>query len=189
MGAHSRRARQFHDFAQVFVRRARRDDQAGLFDPRQVVVVGFVAMAVALGDDAAVDLGGQRARARLRRSARPGAWCRRGRSSRRAVSTLPSWFCHSLISATTGCSVSGSNSVRIGVGQAGHVARIFDQRHLHAQADAQVRNLVFAGVAGGSDLAFDAALAEAARHQDRVVLGQLRRCRSLRSLRSRGIRC
>jgi hypothetical protein len=29
---------------------------------------------------------------------------------------------------------------------------------------------VLAGEAGGADLAFDAALAEAARHQDRVVL-------------------
>ena len=55
-------ARQFHDFAQVFARRARRDDQAGFFDARQVMVVRFIAVAMALGHRVAVDFGGQCAR-------------------------------------------------------------------------------------------------------------------------------
>jgi hypothetical protein len=44
--------RQFHDLAQVFVRGAGRNHQAGRFDLRQVVVVRFVAVTVALGHDA-----------------------------------------------------------------------------------------------------------------------------------------
>ena len=48
------------------------------------------------------------------------------------------------------------------------IARVFDDRELHAEADAQIRHLVLARVADRLDLAFDAALAEAARHQDRV---------------------
>ena len=48
------------------------------------------------------------------------------------------------------------------------MAAVFDDRHLHPQADAEVRHAVLARVAHRLDLALDAALAEAARHQDRV---------------------
>ena len=52
--------------------------------------------------------------------------------------------------------------------QAADVARELDHHGLHAQADAEVRDLVLARVADGVEHAFDAALAEAARHQDAV---------------------
>ena len=56
----------------------------------------------------------------------------------------------------------------VGVAPAEHVAGVFDDRDLHAQADAQVGDLVLAGVLHGADLAFHAAQAEAARDQDGV---------------------
>ena len=76
----------------------------------------------------------------------------------------------------------------VGVGQAGHVARVFDRRHLHAQADAEVGHAVLARVLRGDDLAFDAALAEAAGHQDRVEARQLARRLSASASRSRRTR-
>ena len=84
----------------------------------------------------------------------------------------PSRFCHSVISATTGCGVAGSNSVLLALGKPGHVARAFDHGELHAEADAEVGNAVLARQAHGLQLALDAALAEASRHQDRVHAAQ-----------------
>src|SRR6266566_5164134 len=52
--------------------------------------------------------------------------------------------------------------VAVGVFQSQNVARYFDGGDLHAEAKAEIRHLVFARVFGRRDLAFDAALAEAA---------------------------
>src|SRR5690606_41443652 len=49
-----------------------------------------------------------------------------------------------------------------------YMAREFNQRDLHAEADAEIRNLVFTGKARSGDLALHAALAETARHQDGI---------------------
>ena len=49
----------------------------------------------------------------------------------------------------------------VGAGKACHVARVFDGGHLHAQGNAQVGELVRAGVLRRADLALDAALAKA----------------------------
>ena len=54
----------------------------------------------------------------------------------------------------------------------GLVARHLDRRDLHAEADAEIRDAVLARELRGQDLALDAALAEAARHEDRVVVRQ-----------------
>ncbi len=85
----------------------------GGLEPRKVVVVDLVAMAVALGDGRRCRRSGRarRARHQRRRAARPGAWCRRDPTASVRSSTAPSRFCHSVISAITGCGVSGSNSV------------------------------------------------------------------------------
>src|SRR5207247_9864718 len=56
---------------------------------------------------------------------------------------------------------------RIRAFEADLVARDLDRGDLHAEADAEVRNLAFAGVLHRGDLALDAALAEAARDEDR----------------------
>ena len=61
----------------------------------------------------------------------------------------------------------------VGVLQAGEVARDLDGRHLHAQADAEVGQLVLARVLRGEDLALDAALAEAAGHEDGIEAVEL----------------
>ena len=62
----------------------------------------------------------------------------------------------------------------VGVVQPADVARKLDAGRLHAQADAEIRNFLLARVADGVQHALDAALAEAARHQDAVVVFELR---------------
>ena len=56
----------------------------------------------------------------------------------------------------------------VGVRQAADVAGELDHRHLEAVADAQVRQLVLAGVADAGDLALRPADAEPAGHDDAV---------------------
>ncbi len=52
--------------------------------------------------------------------------------------------------------------------QTGDVARVLDDRELHPQADAEIRDAVHPCMAHRLDLAVDAALAEAAGNQDRI---------------------
>ena len=87
---------------------------------------------------------------------------------------------HSVISPTTGSAV-GPNSVELAPGDAGQVARRLDHRHLHAEADAEIRHVALAGELRRLDLALGAALAEAAGHQDAVDVLQERRAASSRS--------
>src|SRR5690606_15926172 len=63
---------------------------------------------------------------------------------------------------------------RRSVADAGRVSRALDTRHLHAETDAEERHLALAGEAHAGDLAFRSALAEAARHEDRVHRLELR---------------
>ena len=56
--------------------------------------------------------------------------------------------------------------------QADHVAGELDHGALHAQANAEERNLPLAGKADRLDLALDAALAESAGHQHAVEAAQ-----------------
>ena len=55
---------------------------------------------------------------------------------------------------------------RVGVAGPDDLAREFDDGALQAEAQAEVRDAVFAGEVGGQDLALDAAVAEAARDED-----------------------
>ena len=75
----------------------------------------------------------------------------------------------------TGCGVSRIELRAVRTRQSGHVARVFDDGELHAQTDAEIRNLVLAGEADRPNLPFYAALAEAARDEDRVHLLEARR--------------
>src|ERR1035437_7396623 len=61
----------------------------------------------------------------------------------------------------------------IGGLQSAHIAREFDHQGLHAEADPEVRHLAFARELDGVEHAVDAALAEAAGHQNAVVIFQL----------------
>src|SRR6266403_328004 len=56
----------------------------------------------------------------------------------------------------------------IGLLDADEIARRFDDSHLHAEADAEIRHVALAGELRRADLALGAALAEAAGHQDAV---------------------
>src|SRR5262249_49591253 len=69
----------------------------------------------------------------------------------------------------------GIELARVRLLPARHVARELDGRDLHAEAQAEVRNPALAREAGGRDLALDAALAEAARHQHAVDVVQVGR--------------
>ena len=55
------------------------------------------------------------------------------------------------------------------------VSHRLDHRHLHAEADAEIRHVALARELRRADLAFGAALAEAARHQDAVDVFEERR--------------
>jgi len=66
----------------------------------------------------------------------------------------------------------------VGAGQAADIAGVFDHRHLHAQTDAEIGDLVFPRIARRQDHAFDAAVAEAARHQHAVHVRQMT-CRAV----------
>ena len=72
----------------------------------------------------------------------------------------------------TGCGLSLSNSVELAPCKSEHVSGELGHGALHAQADAEEGNASFAGEADGVDLAFDAALAETAGHQNAVHAGQ-----------------
>ena len=61
---------------------------------------------------------------------------------------------------------------RVRVFHSRYVARKFDQRNLHTQADAEVRNIVFTRVACSGDLAFNTAVAKAARDENRIQIFQ-----------------
>ena len=56
----------------------------------------------------------------------------------------------------------------VGVGEAADVAGELDAGGLHAEADSEIGDVVFAGVADGVEHAFDAALAEASGNEDAV---------------------
>ena len=71
----------------------------------------------------------------------------------------------------------------VGAGQAAHVACELDDGQLHAQADAEIRDAVFARVADCLDLALDPAPAETARNQDGVEAFEHRRAFGFDALR------
>ena len=60
----------------------------------------------------------------------------------------------------------------IGVGDAGNVAGVFDHGDLHAEADAEIGQPVFPGIAGGEDHPVDPSPAEAAGDQDPVYAAE-----------------
>ena len=121
------------------VRRLARDAQSGGLQQLFVLAIEFVAMAMALADLArAVSLAGETASASARRATRPAAWCRpvRPRPSVRAICKI------------TRCGVRGIELGGIGVVQAADVARELDHHGLHAQADAEIRDLAARGHSG-----------------------------------------
>ena len=72
----------------------------------------------------------------------------------------------------TGCGRGRVELGRVGAGQAELVAGELDGHDLHAEAQAEARDAVLAGVVGGRDLALDAPLAEPAGDHDAVEVAQ-----------------
>src|SRR5215207_8802122 len=151
---------QLDDLDEALVGCGARHDQARRLEPAAQEVVDLVAMAVALVDDRlAVDLARLRVGVQLHR-----------------VGPEPHRAAHVgdllLLGQQVDDRVLGVRVELAGVRaiHADHVAGEVGDRHLHAEADAQVRDALLARDARGGDLALDAALAEAAWDQDAVGL-------------------
>src|SRR5438552_207841 len=149
--------------AQVAGQRAlgpRADDQTGGFEPREIMVVYFVTVAMALGPGrCAVDAVRERPGndlAGLRAEAHGAAEVGLGGSFfDGSVLVLPFGNeCHHRmrrIEIELGA---------VGVGEPRLVPRILDHRELHAEANPQIGNPVLARIADRFDLALDSALAK-----------------------------
>ena len=72
----------------------------------------------------------------------------------------------------TGCVGEEVELGRVGARRADHVTGELDDAALQPEAEPEVRDAVLAGVARGEDLALDAAVPEAAGHQDAGDAGQ-----------------
>src|SRR6185312_5736678 len=150
--------------------RLRADDEPGGLEPRDVVVVHLVAVAMALRDRLlAVDAEGERValhRAGLRAQAHGAAEVRAGVAPLHApVVVLPFGDERDHGVRRVRIELRGIRAL-----EAALVARDLDRGDLHAEADAEVGNPVLTRVLHGRDLALDPALAEAAGDEHRVHL-------------------
>ena len=144
-------------------------------EPLAQEVVDLVAMAVALVDDGlAVDLARLRALVELDRV---------GAEAHRAAHVVDLLLLGQQVDH--GVRRLGVELRRVGAVHADDVAREVGHRHLHAEAHAQVRDLVVAGDPRGGDLALDPADAEAAGDEDAV--GLLEPCADLRVVQRLGV--
>src|ERR1017187_1209919 len=145
------------------VRRLSRNPQPGRFQTLFVFAVELIAMPVALLDlTRAIRFIGE---ARFGEAARPAS---QPHGAAELVDALqfPQLEYHAVRRA--GVELGG-----IGALQTADVARVFDDQGLHAQADPEVRHFPLAREPDGVQHSVDAALAEAARHQDAVEAFQL----------------
>src|SRR5215469_2495781 len=154
---------QFHHLHVGSVRSRTRNSQSARGERFLVFTIEFVAVAVAFADlGLTVDLAGQGARLDF---AGPGAETH-GTAQFFDAAQLAQFVDHSM----------GSGRIKlagVGVGESAYVAGELDAGGLHAEANSEVRNLLFAGIANGDQHAFDSAFAETAGYQDSVVLGEL----------------
>ena len=56
----------------------------------------------------------------------------------------------------------------VGIGESADIARELDRGDLHAETDAEIRDVVFAGILGGIDFALDAAITETTGNEDAI---------------------
>ena len=134
------------------------DRHAGLLEARHVVVVDLKAVAVALGDDLlAVCLPRERAGLEF---ALVGA-----EAHRAALEDDMALFVHQRDDRMRGGHVEFHG---VGVFEPEHIARVVNDRDLHAEAEAEIGDFLFAGETGGGDLALDPTVAKATGHQNAV---------------------
>src|SRR5262252_477713 len=156
--------RDLDDLDQLLLRPDARDTQAGLLQARQIVVVHLVPVAVALLDDPLPVQA--RGPAALAEHDRVEAYPHRA-----ALGGEPALLGQEIDDEVRRRRVE-LRGVR--AGEPAHVARVLDDRALHAQTDAEERHPPLARVADRLDLALDPPIAEATRHQDAVDTRELR---------------
>ena len=153
---------QLHRFHQPSIGGQARQGQAGGRQRLPIFVVELVAVAVTLGNlsHAVAALHG-RARAD---EARIAAQAQRAALIHRI--TLAGHVIDNLVQPLR------SKLAGVGICDAQHMAGIFDHCHLHAQADAEIGDVLFPGILGCQDHPLNAAAAEAAGHQDAIQTGE-----------------
>src|SRR6202030_701379 len=163
----------FDDFGQHAVRRHAGEAHAVLFEPRLVPSVDLVTMAVALGNiDLAVNIRHATAAFQQRRiGAKPHGAAEVAADAPLLQLVALEPFRHQ---ADYGLR-RRAEFAGVRLGDAAQVSRRLDHRHLHAEADAEIGHVALAGELRRTDLAFGAALAEPAGHQDAVDMPQERR--------------
>ncbi len=154
---------QFHGLHQASVGARTRDDQPHLLQFGPVIVVELVPMAVAFLDHRLV-VAVVQPRA-LGHGA--GVFAQAHGAALGQVALLVGHQVDDVVGAV------GLELAGIGVRVPGHMAGELHDHDLHAQADAEVGDLLFPGIAGGLDHALHAPVAEPAGQDDAVHAGQL----------------
>ena len=145
--------RYFHCFHQLSVRRKSGNRHAAVFIILTVKIVEFIAVAVTFPDLIAV----------IALLQHRSFFDHAGIGTQTHRSALVDFIIlagHEVDDLVAAC---GIEFIGIGILPAKDIAGKLNDRDLHAEAQSQIRNVVFPGIAGGNDLAFDAAAAEASR--------------------------
>ena len=153
-----RLVRQLHRLHEPSVRGKAAERQARRLKLFAVIIVEFIAVAVALGDLL-------RAVAARHGAARRDLAGIAAQAQRAALVDLLALAGHEIDDLVRRALVKLAG---IGLFQPRRVARELDHRDLHAQADAEVRHMMLAGVLRRQDHALHAAVTETARHDDAV---------------------
>ena len=153
---------QLDELHQAIVGRGARAPEVGVVEAGAVAGVELVAVAVPLRHDrGAVGLGDLRALGQLGDvGAEPHGAAHVGDAALRV---------HEVDHRVRG---GGIELARVRTGEAEDVPGVLDRHHLQAEAQAEARDLVLAGVAGRHDLALGAPLAEPAGDHDAVELAE-----------------
>src|SRR5579872_35612 len=153
---------QFHDLDQVLIGRKAGREETDAFEALAIVIVHFVAMAMALGN-VALAIKRERERTRLDH-----AW---PRAEAHGAALLRDIFLrvHDVDDLIRRL---GIDLGRVRLGQAEQIPRGLDDHHVEAIADAEDRHAILARVTNRANLASRAAFAEAPGDNDRVGLGE-----------------
>src|SRR5260221_13538096 len=159
-------AGELDDLGQFAIGRHAGEEQALVLEPGLVVDIDLVAVAMALADiGRAVDL----AHPAAWREDRPiGAEPHRAAEIATGFTALQEIAANPLRHQPDHRLTARAELGRAGLRQISEIARRLDDRHLHAEADAEIGHRPLACEARRLDLALGAALAEAAWHQDAV---------------------
>lgn len=151
--------RELNDLDQAFFGADRTDDQAFGFELLAVVGVEFETMAMALGDviDIMVEL------------CRLGS-CKEDRftGAKAHVVAHGGEFFLLFLQADHGMRCVFVELGGVSIGETADIARKLDGGDLHAEADAEIRNVVFTRILGGINFAFDATITESTGNEDAI---------------------